>query len=151
VMLLLFSSGDALQCYQGQCSPGASPCSDEMSLQKVTCPQGFTMCMKQTSLLNWRDEMHEMKTFGCAHPKDGPAEQLGIEDGGCADPKEVLKNLLATQPNAGGPGGIGAALLDQMSDMEMCLCDTSLCNAASKKAFATFFGFLFFFLLNIII
>merc|ERR1712130_333986 len=59
---------------------------------------------------------------------------------GCApDPTEVLEAL-----------GMGAAQA-QASDMEMCVCDTSLCNTASKKAFATFIGFLFFFLLNIVI
>ena len=47
--------------------------------------------------------------------------------------------------------GAGGMPVDQMSDMEVCLCDTPLCNTASKKAFTTFLGFLFFFLLNIII
>jgi len=137
VILLLFSSGDALQCYKGACFPGISPCSDEMSLQETTCPQGF-MCMKMTGLVN----SQEMKTFDCIQP-NANAQQLGIEDGGCADPKEFMEDL--------GVGSMGAAFLGQMSDMEMCLCDTPLCNTASKKAFATFLGFLLFFLLNFVI
>jgi len=75
--------------------------------------------------------------FGCAPALT--AVMLGIKAGECADPTEVLEAL-----------GMGAAQA-QASDMEMCVCDTSLCNTASKKAFATFIGFLFFFLLNIVI
>ena len=59
-----------------------------------------------------------------------------------------MEDFMALQSNA--DANIGAAL-DQMSDLEMCLCGTDLCNTASKKAFATFLGFLFLFLLNIVI
>ena len=52
--------------------------------------------------------------------------------------------------NAGSGVDTGGLPVDQMSDMEICLCDTPLCNTASKKAFATFLGFLFF-LLNTVI
>jgi len=83
-----------------------------------------------------------MMRFDCAPAQ--AATMLGIKDGGCADPQDVIEDILGGQSNAGM--GMG-----QTSDMEMCLCDTSLCNTASKKAFTTFLGFLFFFLLNIII
>merc|ERR1712233_62612 len=121
---------DALQCYQGMCAPGSSgvsPCSDDHtpSLHKITCPEGHTMCMKMTGLVSGYNET-KMR-FGCAKP--AAALLLGIKDGGCADPKEVIEDLSASQPNA----GMGAAL-DQMSNMEVCLCDTPLCNTASKKS-----------------
>jgi len=87
VMLLLFSSGDALQCYSGMCAQGiqglpdgVSPCSDELSLQVVTCPQGDTMCMNETGVVN----SQEMKRFQCSKP-DATSQQLGIENGGCND------------------------------------------------------------------
>merc|ERR1712226_203235 len=89
--------------------------------------------MKMTGLKNGDMGMG----FGCAPALT--AVMLGIKAGECADPTEVLEAL-----------GMGAAQA-QASDMEMCVCDTSLCNTASKKAFATFLGFLFFFLLNIVI
>jgi len=150
VMLLLFSSGDALQCYSGGCMAPQAPCSEEMSLgpnlQKTTCSQG-EMCFKQTALLNSQEKV----MFGCV-----PAAKAGCKD---------LKVM---------PEGHQTP-----SDSEMCLCDTDLCNTytttttsvagpeskqtnsnmtttttntttntASKKAFI---GFLFFFLLNIVI
>merc|ERR1712226_1329967 len=130
VMWLLFSSGDALKCYQWGCAPGSSglsPCYSSPAFlptpQEITCPQGQTMCMKQTGLLN----SEAMKIFGCVQP-DAIAQQLGIENGGCADPKEILMN-------AGSGVDTGGLPVDQMSDMEICLCDTPLCNTASKKAF----------------
>merc|ERR1719450_1958911 len=91
----------------------------------------------------------------CVKP-DEMAQQLGIENGviplGCADATSVSAG--AGSPPAG----------HEMPKMEICLCDTDLCNtdtattttttedasaSASKKAFATFLGF--FFLLNIVI
>merc|ERR1712233_259228 len=109
-----------------------APCSEEMSLgpnlQKTTCSQG-EMCFKQTALLNSQEKV----MFGCV-----PAAKAGCKD---------LKVM---------PEGHQTP-----SDSEMCLCDTDLCNTytttttsntttntASKKAFI---GFLFFFLLNIVI
>jgi len=137
VMLLLFSSGDALQCYQGVCVPGRCPDDPTTSLQKITCPQGHTMCMKMTALISGYKS--PMMRFDCAPALT--ATMLGIKDGGCADPTDVMEDM----------GMDMGAAQNQMSDMEMCFCDTSLCNTASKKAFTTFLGFLFFFLLNIII
>jgi len=87
------------------------------------------MCMKTTGYI--KEEL--MMDFDCANP-DGPAEQLGIKDGGCADSTEVMK----------ATGGFG-----DMESLETCFCDTPLCNIASKKAFATFLGFLL--ILNIVI
>jgi len=136
-----------------------APCSEEMrlgpTLEKTTCSQG-EMCFKQTALLNSQENV----MFGCDKP-GRMAQQKGIENGGCADLKVM-------------PEGHQTP-----SDSEMCLCDTDLCNTytttttsvagpeskqtnsnmtttttntttntASKKAFI---GFLFFFLLNIVI
>merc|ERR1719158_224395 len=62
-----------------------------------------------------------MMVFRCMKP-DATVQQLGIENGGCADPSSG-----AGSPPAG----------HQMPDMKICLCDTDLCNTASKKASPT--------------
>merc|ERR1719158_198938 len=107
------------------------------------------MCAKQTvSTTTTTTRM----VFDCMKP-DATAQQLGIENGGCADATSVV---------SAGAGSPPAGI--EIPKMEICLCDTDLCNtdtattttttedasaSASKKAFATFLGF--FFLLNIVI
>merc|ERR1719158_713407 len=62
-----------------------------------------------------------MMVFRCMKP-DATAQQLGIENGGCADPSSG-----AGSPPAG----------HQMPDMKICLCDTDLCNAKTATTTTT--------------
>merc|ERR1712112_195293 len=72
--------------------------------------------MKMTRLKNGDMGMD----FSCAPALTGI--MLGIKAGECADPTDFLEAL-----------GMDAAQA-QASDVEMCVCDTSLCNTASKKS-----------------
>merc|ERR1711990_368542 len=53
---------------------------------------------------------------------------------------------------AGESDGLGCSEPDMegATDVELCVCDTNLCNGASKQAFASLFAFVLFFLAAVI-
>merc|ERR1712130_8858 len=133
VILLLFSSGvlGDLECWMGGCGtkgPGSEPdCSDDAnpSLSKQQCPEKYKKCMKLTGYV----ESKPYRSFACV---DGEwvLREMGVDpENGCYD----ITAKMNENPRAE----------KKVKDAEVCLCNTPLCNTATKKTVATTI-FLFF-------
>jgi len=138
VILLLFSSGfvaksRGLECYDGACGMGTAfglngPCSDDAypRLKNIACPTVATKCVKMVGY----DNSRLFRWFTCAAPE---WNKFGI---GCSDRTDEAK---------------AHSHSDSFANVEVCLCDTPLCNAGSKKVFTTFLAVVLFSLSTLII
>merc|ERR1719507_134735 len=144
VILLLFSSGldgtksRNLECYDGNCGENRrmggfkfnDTCSDDAypRLKKITCS---SECLKIVGY----DNSTLIRFFGCSKKrmKKINGEKFGI---GCSDGTDEAK---------------ADSHSDSFANVEVCLCDTPLCNTASKKVFTTFLAVVLFSLSTLII
>ena len=65
----------------------------------------------------------------------------------------VRVSFLFREQGGSGAGAPGRAKdpYSNIDNVELCMCDTPLCNTASKKAFPTFIAFALFFLSTLIV
>jgi len=140
VILLLFSSvfrtALTLECYEGNCGEIRAlglndPCSDDAypRLKNITCPSDATKCGKLVGYVN----STLFRSFDCSSPE---TDKFGI---GCSDRTD--------ETNAAAPDSVRGSI----ANVEVCLCDTPLCNTGSKKVFTTFLAVVLFSLSTLII